>query len=358
VDIYTIHELIDRAPYPELAAQLAMLANDPDEASIEYLCEFLKYRDDNTYGKQLTPRLVCRALLQKGVKGVQALVNVLPEAPGAIYPQTIVEALWYASRGQLLPLTFMLGGGIETLPEALLREPSVAVAQTAKEAIQDLVVEASGNSELFNTIFNFIHSQTMMLAISGPEAENELRSLVFGIIAESTIRITKQLIHRFSILIEELHSEQEYQQFLTEHPVLIDPLASEVIPKQRLGIEYVTDFVVRRHDRRYILVEIEKPQDRLFNENGDFSARFTHAIGQVLDFQQWVDSNIAYAKRLLPDISSPRGLLVMGRRTVLTDREAEKLHRFCINSVAVDVLTYDDVLTQAINLYESIHRQR
>ena len=42
-------------------------------------------------------------------------------------------------------------------------------------------------------------------------------------------------------------------------PVLIDPLAAKVIDRQRLGLELTTDFVVRRLDNEYLLVEIEKP---------------------------------------------------------------------------------------------------
>jgi hypothetical protein len=47
------------------------------------------------------------------------------------------------------------------------------------------------------------------------------------------------------------------------------------------------------------LVEIERPQDKIFTTSDDFASRFTHAFGQVLDFQQWMDRNVAYAQELL-----------------------------------------------------------
>jgi hypothetical protein len=122
----------------------------------------------------------------------------------------------------------------------------------------------------------------------------------------------------------------------------MDPLASEIVPKQKLGIELVTDFVVRRLDNRYVLVEIEKPHDRLFTTAYDFSSRFTHAIGQIVDFQEWVDNHGEYARSLMPGISSPRGLLIMGLRSSLSERESAKLKRYCINSTSIDILTYDE----------------
>jgi hypothetical protein len=335
-----------------------VLADEPAESSIEDIGEALRYRDSHTYGKHVVPRLACRAMLQKGVRGVNELVALLPHAPGSIYPTTIEEALWYASRCELSPdgLVQFVGIDPESIPQSLQRQLSEPVARAAREALQDLVVQASTHPDLFRTVFGFFFNQIVLPIKSEPAYEAEVRSDLLRMLSESTIRITRQVIARFEKLVEGKHREEDYKQFLTENPVLIDPLAAEVIPKQRLGIEYITDFVVRRHDRRYILVEIEKPHDRIFTEGGDFSSRFTHAIGQVLDFQQWVDSNKSYAEKLLPNISSPRGLLIMGRRTEMSSKDEEKLHRFCVNSAAIDVLTYDDVIAQSTHLYESIHR--
>jgi hypothetical protein len=46
----------------------------------------------------------------------------------------------------------------------------------------------------------------------------------------------------------------------------------------------------------------------------------------------------------------------MGMRSTLSDRGIAKLKRFCINSNAVDILTYDDVLARARHFYDNIHR--
>lgn len=81
--------------------------------------------------------------------------------------------------------------------------------------------------------------------------------------------------------------------------MLLDPLVAEMIPHRRLGVEYATDFALRRHDGSWTLVEIERPQDKMFTARDDFTARFTHAFGQVLDFQQWVDQHVAYARDLM-----------------------------------------------------------
>lgn len=171
-------------------------------------------------------------------------------------------------------------------------------------------------------------------------------------------RLTPALTDEFDDMVAADLPEERYQRFLAENPVFLDPLAEAVIPKQRLGIEHVTDYAIRRHDGSWVLVEIEKPHDRIFTNASDFSRAFHHAFGQVIDFQRWVTANAAYARKLMPDISSPRGLLVIGRRGSLDSREQDKLRQFTHNSAGIDVLAFDDLAANARLLYRSVNGGR
>ena len=116
----------------------------------------------------------------------------------------------------------------------------------------------------------------------------------------------------------------------------------------------ITDFVIKTLENNYILVEIEKPHDRIFNAYNDFSASFVHAYGQVLDFISWVDRNIAYAQTKLPNISAPDGILIIGRSKSLTVDQKKKLEYFNSNSTLIKIYTYDDILINAIRLYQNL----
>ena len=166
------------------------------------------------------------------------------------------------------------------------------------------------------------------------------------------------MILDFEKLIQEKHKEEVYQKYLENNPVLLDPLAVRVMDKSKLGDDYITDFVVETLKGEYLLVEIEKPHDNIFtNSRNDFSKEFSHALGQILDFIEWVESNIAYAEKKFPGISSPQGLLIMGRRTNMSDKSQKRLRRFNRNSNSVKVLTYDDIIKNAYSLYENIKKQ-
>lgn len=87
----------------------------------------------------------------------------------------------------------------------------------------------------------------------------------------------------------------------------------------------------------------------------NFTAEFNHAFGQVLGFQAWVSKHPEYARHHMPGISCPRGLLVIGRKNTLTAEQSDKLRQLCLNSQAVSVLTYDDLIERARTLYANIY---
>jgi hypothetical protein len=275
----------------------------------------------------------------------------------------ILEALWHAAHGQLAPTGIFLKVPLEP---PLDNPPSSDVVEAAKQSLHEIVEESQFNEDLFEKLlvfqFQAILSVTSFKDEIPPKerkaAIDFMRSVVFEIFAEPAIKITRRLITSFENLISENRNEEEYQRFLTNHPVFIDPLASEVIPKQKLGLEHITDFVVRRLDNEYILVEIEKPQDAIFTGGNDLTAKFTHAYGQVLDFQEWVDAHGEYARSFLPDIYSPKGILVIGMRSELNTEQIAKLKRFSINSRSIDIYTYDDLIKKSKDLIENIYKKQ
>jgi Domain of unknown function (DUF4263) len=177
---------------------------------------------------------------------------------------------------------------------------------------------------------------------------------VLHVLRESSIILTISLIEEFEALVDASLPEADYQAFLEENPVFLDPLAAEILNRRKLGLELITDFVIRRHDSQYVVVEIEKPQDRVFTAGNDFTAQFSHASGQVLDFQGWVAENIAYAQRPMPGIENPKGLLIMGRRRDMSREGEAKLRRWIANSKHIEVLTFDDLARRARALHTSL----
>ena len=119
------------------------------------------------------------------------------------------------------------------------RPLSVDTLAAAKQAFQEIVEESQLNGDLFQKLLMFLFQAIISLTSFEDEvspnkdtaATDLMRSLVFEVFTEPAIKITSRLIVAFQTVISENHSEEVYQRFLTQNPVFIDPLASEVIPK-------------------------------------------------------------------------------------------------------------------------------
>ncbi|SHO53840.1 Shedu anti-phage system protein SduA domain-containing protein [Desulfopila aestuarii] len=149
--------------------------------------------------------------------------------------------------------------------------------------------------------------------------------------------------------------EEDIQQLLTKHPVLLDPFVNELFSKQQLGNDFITDYVVRRTNNQYILVEIENSTDKLFNKNGSFSSSLVEAVSQVRDFQAWVSDNLHYAQKKLPGIKHPEGLVVIGRSSDLSDIESKRLSEENHSRRGhIKIITYDELIETAKTVHRNI----
>lgn len=349
-----IRKFLDEATsFDAIVEKIAILAQEQSESATADLSGFLLVKDGNTYDKFTTPAIACRGFLSRGPEGVQILASLIEKADGRILPATIVECLWYAAHGELDPISEMRHG-LE-LPDHLQAKPTPETVSAARDAFRDFVIKAQSSEDMFDLLVHFMNSNSIK-SLVGPISPDALRNEVFQIIRESSIKITKPLLDEYEQLLSQQLNEERYQVFLTANPVLLDPLASRVIPKKPLGLEFKTDYMIQRLDNQYFAVEIEKPQDVLFTKADDFSAPFTHAFGQVIDFLEWIDTHAEYARHHLPGISSPRGMLVMGMRSTLSTSQAAKLKRLSINTPNIEIVTFDDLLERGRTLYRNIHR--
>jgi hypothetical protein len=341
--------MADPSYFNDLAAHFARLAIDESQEAMSELRQALLVRDSGTYEKHIIPYLACRALVSKGPIGIEALAELLPQAPGAIYPMAILATLWRASEGQHAQGAFEFEASVAEFNKPIPPE----VQRLARDKFVLFLDECRTDPEALYRLISLLH-QGQLRAAFNKEAGQNFHDAVFRLLADTTLRISERSISGFEQLLNSGANEEAYQTFLAANPVFLNPLASQLISKQRLGDDFITDFVLELLTGDYLAVEIEKPTDPIFTAANDFSHQFTHAFGQVIDFVEWIEQNIAYAQKKLPGISSPRGLLVIGRRNALTSQQSDKLRRFNRNSATIEVLTFDDVLSRARSLLHNI----
>jgi len=197
---------------------------------------------------------------------------------------------------------------------------------------------------------------TSMIAFARQDGVNDTSDFLFRLIARSSLKITESMLKDLHDLIHTDLPEADYQKFFEEHPALLDPMASEIVPRQALGEMWKTDFVIRRFDDEYLMVEIEKPSDVLFTGYPHPSGSLSHALGQIMNWFVWVEDNIAYAQSHgFPHIHSPKGIVVIGRSNDMS-KEQTRMLRLMNDLIGsrIRILTYDDVDQNARNILHNL----
>jgi len=156
--------------------------------------------------------------------------------------------------------------------------------------------------------------------------------------------------------LKKSESENDMQKFLEKYPKFLAIKLGGghgrwVIPKTRLGSEYVTDFMIgERHSFGYewVAVELESPKAKMFTKSGNPTKELSHAIRQIQDWRAWIMKNQDYASRDtnqkglgLVDISpNMYGLIFIGSRFSI-DKNTNALRKQMINDLKIDIRSYD-----------------
>ncbi|MHC4334518.1 MAG: Shedu anti-phage system protein SduA domain-containing protein [Planctomycetota bacterium] len=150
--------------------------------------------------------------------------------------------------------------------------------------------------------------------------------------------------------------EEVLQCFLRDNPWLLCPTYAKMWPKLSLGA-YTTDFVFREAAGDYLLVELERPDHRLFIKKGDASTKLNHAKGQILDWKRYIEDNPSTVKNELALIgisTNPNSLVVIGRSHSLSPANRRKLVSIENQCPKVKIMTYDDVYENAKAVIENL----
>ena len=139
---------------------------------------------------------------------------------------------------------------------------------------------------------------------------------------------TKKVIEDLRALIHSAKTEAPMQAFLEKHPFLLTgflrPAAGVVISQFPMGADFKADFAYVTTSftgPTYLhLIEIERPNMRLFVCGDTFSQGFNHAYQQLEDWSSWCRANHSSIAHILDPLLyirknfAPRCRLIAGRR--------------------------------------------
>ena len=153
----------------------------------------------------------------------------------------------------------------------------------------------------------------------------------------------------------DVHEQRDIHPINEENPWLLFPNPDATFSEVPIGMgtEHRIDFMVRRPDATYLLVELENPRHRITTQEGDFTAAVNHALCQVEDWQEWMERNPRLVQDHYPELTSPEGLVVIGRDG--NEQQVRRLRRRNVNMRGrMEILTYDDLVRGAESYIRSI----
>lgn len=154
--------------------------------------------------------------------------------------------------------------------------------------------------------------------------------------------------------------EEALHQWLNkqEHHIFVDPHAIEVHSKVPFGNKQ-SDFVVRRPDQTYLLIEIERANLHIFQKrNAEPTHQFNHACQQVRDWQRYIRDNVHTVRTELglDEIYEPRGMVIMGRTKDIREGDAMTRWLDMKNKYELDLATYDELNARVRSIAESLRK--
>lgn len=194
-------------------------------------------------------------------------------------------------------------------------------------------------------------------------ALNDFNEIITASLIGTPLQTLYELLRRYSALLNNSDlREEEMQTFLEKNFVLLEAGFSKLLTKGDLrGLKMPeADFLIRKSDGSYVLIEIENPKDELFTKEKapNPSKEFRDTITQMQGYLREVRNNMLFHKQNFPDMSveNLRGLVIIGRSSRLSGQEKTRLQEVQGTTSGFDIITFDELFENTKFLVENFAR--
>jgi len=151
--------------------------------------------------------------------------------------------------------------------------------------------------------------------------------------------------------------EKDYQKFLEKNPWFFGGEYIKAYSQKRAGAELIEDFLLEKYDGFHDVVEIKRPNHKIFVGPGNNlkpSSECMCGVSRIMDYLDYYERNVQEEYwRTGKEIYKPRGIVVIGRNQNINRR---KLRQFNSYISLIEIWTYDDLLIKSKKLIELIEK--
>jgi hypothetical protein len=178
---------------------------------------------------------------------------------------------------------------------------------------------------------------------------------LFAALAARWLAVSQTTITEYERLLETASDDEAtFQQFFERFPQLLDPMAYQVWPQPDLHGFKEPDFVIRRTDNSYLIVEIETPAKALVTGALQMSAQATQAITQAMQYRTFLMERFKEAADHFPSFQTPECLVVIGLERDLSDEQRRALLMENQHRQGVRIVGFDWIARRAAAVTQNI----
>ena len=160
------------------------------------------------------------------------------------------------------------------------------------------------------------------------------------------------------LIAERQADELAFQHFFERYPQFLDPMATTLWPRPDFHGFREPDFVIRRADDSYLVIEIETPAKSLMAGSNPprLSAECTNAEAQILEYRRFLNGRLDEVRHHFPRLANVEGLAVIGIESGLTEGQRLGLAAFNESKHGVRIVGFDWLKQRAIAIRENLLR--
>ncbi|MDB5601161.1 MAG: hypothetical protein JWN71_3205 [Xanthobacteraceae bacterium] len=270
-----------------------------------------------------------------GRRGLDQLVAATQKNPTSKNRSLCIEILTaVASKTDLSErVLFLSADCAKRLQTVIDADPELS--DYARSKLTEFILSVEDEEELIS-----IAGSGFSLSAWSANGSRQAKEL-FAAISTRWLTVSAALLKRYeTLLTSHAGDERVFQEFFTQHPQFLDPMAAEIWPQPNLHGAQFPDFVIRRFDNSYVVVEIEAPGKMMVTSENQLSAYVTHAVAQVTEYRRFLE-RIPGAEQHFPEIDEVSCLVVVGLEASLNDKQRQALRNENRQRHALQVVGFD-----------------
>lgn len=231
--------------------------------------------------------------------------------------------------------------------------------QKAANAKVDSRVLRSDASHALRTLILSLPTDDLMIPLSQSVmhlmSRQDVVETLIAALGVKWLRFGPPVLDQYRRLIAERpDDEPACQAFFCRYPQLLDPMAVQVWSQPDFHGALEPDFVVRRADDSYLVVEIECPGKRLMTKGAQLSGEATHAEKQAVEYESFLSERVQEARTHFPKYRRADCLVIIGTEASLDQAQSEALERANQRRQNVRIAGFDWLEARARKLIENV----